>query len=75
MEWFWYFEHARQSRPLTDMRGINGWVDSRPLTDMRGINGWVDAQVLRREARGFSAVRGISSEKNRRLCHKGSVFY
>ena len=26
------------------MRGTSGRVDSRPLTDMRGINGWVKVQ-------------------------------
>lgn len=32
---------------------INGRVESLPLTDMRYINGWVESIVLRRKARDF----------------------
>ena len=32
---------------------INGRVESLPLTDMRDINGWVESIVLRRKARDF----------------------
>lgn len=36
---------------------INGRVESLPLTDMRYINGWVESIVLRRKARDFSVMR------------------
>ena len=36
---------------------INGRVVSLPLTDMRYINGWVESIVLRRKARDFSVMR------------------
>ena len=32
---------------------INGRVESLPLTDMRNINGWVESLVLRRNAGGL----------------------
>ena len=32
--------------PLTNMRDINGWVESFPLTNMRDINGWVESLVV-----------------------------
>jgi|GEM_PF-7127493 len=32
---------------------INGRVESLPLTNMRYINGWVESIVLRRKARDF----------------------
>ncbi len=35
---------------------INGRVESFPLTDMRYINGWVDSFVLRRKARDFFRI-------------------
>ncbi len=35
---------------------INGRVESLPLTNMRYINGWVESVVLRRKAEDFSVV-------------------
>ena len=35
---------------------INSRVESLPLTNMRYINGWVESVVLRRKAEDFSVV-------------------
>ena len=42
---------------------INGRVESLPLTDMRYINGWVESVVLRREAGDFFYMEIRHEEK------------
>ena len=43
--------------PLTNMRDINGWVESFPLTNMRDINGWVESFKPCRYGRAFNFGR------------------
>ena len=45
------------------MRYINGRVVSLPLTDMRYINGWVESMVLRRKAEDFSIMKDRQMKK------------
>ena len=42
---------------------INGRVESLPLTDMRYINGWVESIVLRRKARDFFHISAKRMER------------
>ena len=42
---------------------INGRVVSLPLTDMRYINGWVESVVLRRKAEDFSVIEDRQMKK------------
>lgn len=42
---------------------INGRVESLPLTDMRYINGWVESVVLRRKAEDFSVIEDRQMKK------------
>ena len=42
---------------------INGRVVSLPLTDMRYINGWVESMVLRRKAEDFSVIEDRQMKK------------
>ena len=46
-----------ESFPLTNMRDINGWVESFPLTNMRDINGWVESFKPCRCGRAFNFGR------------------
>lgn len=42
---------------------INGRVESLPLTDMRYINGWVESVVLRRKAEDFFVIEDRQMKK------------
>jgi hypothetical protein len=53
---------------------INGRVESLPLTDMRYINGWVESIVLHRKVRDFFHTKGGANAENRVLYHKRQIF-
>ena len=52
-----------KSLPLTNMRGINGWVESLPLTNMRGINGWVESLYPSLKGEGYFSTIDIFAKE------------